>query len=64
MPIQLPSDTFPLNVELQLAALNIFFIHDMFEKIFKTIFLKKKRKKDSQFGENTDCERIEIFTIN
>lgn len=38
MPIQLPSDTFPLNVELQLAALNIFFIHDMFEKIFKFFF--------------------------
>lgn len=45
MPIQLPSDTFPLNVELQLAALNIFFIHDMFKKIFKTIFFKKEKKK-------------------
>lgn len=44
MPIQLPSDTSPLNVELQLAALNIFFIHDMFGKL--------KNKKDCQFGKN------------
>lgn len=58
MPIQLPSDTFPLNVELQLAALNIFFIHDMFEKIKIFFKKKKKRKKDSQFGENVRKHRL------